>query len=134
MLDEVDAGTPDGFVGACAEALVDAIGEVGRETARKAAGADALEAIEAGDADAVDLRDAAAILALRDGRDADAIVAEARDDLLLGMTSAVLDVEALTASLETDLDPKEVQAKVEGRLPLSLSEYARLRFAIESAT
>jgi hypothetical protein len=89
-----------------------------------------IDAVAAGDVEFVGrmhLTEVAPILALTDGRDADAIVADARDELLLAMSTAVTDVERLAASLETPLDPKEIQAKLEGRYPMRLREYATLR-------
>lgn len=64
--------------------------------------------------------------------DADSIEAEARDILLMGMSIAVLDVEAIAAGLNDELEPKEIQQKVEGRFPMSLDEYAMLHQFIES--
>ncbi|NHN58057.1 MULTISPECIES: DUF5791 family protein [Halorussus] len=94
-----------------------------------------LEAIAAEDADAADditLEDAAAVVALSDeSPDADAIVAEVRDNLLLGMTTAVLDVDTIAAEMD-DMDAKQVHQKVEGRAPMTLAEYATLHHFIAS--
>lgn len=79
----------------------------------------------------VTLAEGAAVLALADDRDADAIVAASRDALLMGMTSAVLDVDALAAAVDGDLDPREIQQKIEGRFPVTLAEYARLHHTIQ---
>ena len=71
--------------------------------------------------------EAAAILAAAEDRPtADAIAAEARDILLMGMTTAVMDVDSVASELGGDLEPKEIQQKVEGRQPISLREYALL--------
>lgn len=86
-----------------------------------------------GDAEGVTLEEAAAIAALADDAPAkEDVVAEARDSLLLGMTTAVLDVDAIAADLDADLDAKQVQQKIEGRAPMTLDEYARLRHFIAS--
>jgi hypothetical protein len=75
----------------------------------------------------VTLTDAAAVLATDpDHPDAGAIEAEARDILLMGMTTAVMDVESLASGIDSELDPKEIQQKIEGRYPVTLAEYARL--------
>jgi hypothetical protein len=75
----------------------------------------------------LELTDAAAIIALEEGRpSADAVAAEARDILLMGMTTAVLDVETLASGIDGQLEPKEIQQKVEGRFPMTLREYALL--------
>lgn len=92
-----------------------------------------IEATRAGDAanPPLTVSEAARILALNDGApSAEALVAEVRDLLLLGMSSAVLDVDALAAELEGDLDPTTVQQKIEGRQPMTLEEYAAIRHVI----
>jgi hypothetical protein len=79
------------------------------------------------------LRTATELLALEEGQPAaDAIAAEARDLLLMGMSIAVLDVDAVASGLGGDLEPKEIQAKVEGRQSMTLGEYARLHQFIEA--
>jgi len=117
-------------------ALAEVVEAVGTDEVVEGTGVDAatVEAVESGDAADLDLRDAAAILALRDGSaHADAILAEVRDHLLLSMSSAMLDVERIAADVEGDLDPKEVQGKVEGRHPMTLAEYARIHHYVAVA-
>jgi hypothetical protein len=63
--------------------------------------------------------------------DGETVAAEARDLLLLGMTTAVVDVDAVAAGLDIDIDPKEVQQKVEGRHPMTLAEYAHVHAFLE---
>jgi hypothetical protein len=88
-------------------------------------------ALEAGDSPSLSLEDAAEIQALEeDEPDADTIVTMACEHLLLGMSSAVLDVEALASRLEIDLEPKEVQQKIERRAPMSFEEYVSLQHTI----
>lgn len=114
------------------QVVVEEVG-AGTAAAETALDPDTIDAVASGNVEAVSrihIAEVAAILALLDGRDADAILAAGRDELLLAMTSAVTDVEELAAGLEMDLDPKEVQAKLEGRFPMTLSEYARLRAAL----
>ena len=65
---------------------------------------------------------------------ADTILAEVRNHLLLEMSSAMLDVDAVAGGIDADLDPREVQAKIEGRHPMTLAEYARLHHFIASRT
>ncbi|ACV49156.1 MULTISPECIES: DUF5791 family protein [Halomicrobium] len=75
----------------------------------------------------IELTEAAAILALDEDRPhADTIAADARDILLMGMTTAVLDVETLASGIDGQLEPKEIQQKVEGRFPMTVAEYALL--------
>ena len=66
-----------------------------------------------------------------DSPSAELIEAEIRDDLLLGMSSAILDVEALAARVDLELSPREIQQKVEGRSPMTLHEYAAMKLVIE---
>ncbi len=94
-----------------------------------------LDALCDGESPDLSLSDAAAILALDESRpDAATIEAEARDILLMGMTTAVLDVEALASEIDGELEPKPIQQKIEGRLPMSLDEYALIHSAIEART
>lgn len=94
-----------------------------------------LEALVAGESPDITLEAAASILATdEDMPDAEAIAAEARDILLMGMSIAVLDVEALASHVDDELEPKEIQQKVEGRFPMRLDEYALLHSHIEAAT
>jgi hypothetical protein len=80
----------------------------------------------------IELTDAAAIIALdEDAPPADAVEAEARDILLMGMTTAVLDVETLSSGVDGRLEPKEIQQKIEGRFPMTVAEYALLHQYIE---
>ncbi len=79
------------------------------------------------------LTDVASMLAVSpEFPDAETIAAEARDILLIGMTTAVMDVDAIAAQLDGDLDPKTIQQKVEGRHPITLEEYARLHQLLEA--
>ena len=94
---------------------------------------EALAAEETGVADELTLEDAAAVSALADDAPpADAIVAEIRDTLLMGMTTAVLDVDTIAAEIDADMDGKQVHQKVEGRSPMTLAEYATLHHFIAS--
>jgi len=108
---------------------VDSVAEetdVDRETISRLADEDA------GVADELTLEEAAAVAALADDAPpADAIVAEVQDTLLIGMTTAVLDVDTLAAEID-DLDGKQVHQKVEGRAPMTLDEYATLHHSIAS--
>jgi hypothetical protein len=50
----------------------------------------------------------------------------------MGMSQAVLDVEALASGIDDAMDPKELQQKVEGRYPMTLEEYALVHAYIEN--
>lgn len=97
--------------------------------------AETLTALVDGESPSVTLEEAAAVLATDPDRpDADFLVADARDMLLIGMSSAVLDVEAIRSGLGGEMEAKEIQQKIEGRYPMTLGEYARLHQFIEART
>ena len=122
--------------------LLSAYGRVLQETLEASAAeeraeidADAIRGVREEDPGALSLTDAASILALDPDRpDGETIAAEARDVLLMGMTTAVLDVETLASAVDDELDPKEIQQKIEGRFPMTLSEYALLHHTIAART
>ncbi|WP_128477987.1 DUF5791 family protein [Halorussus pelagicus] len=127
--DEVRANYVTDLAAIVAARGVDSVAEetgVDRETIAMLADEDA------GVADELTLEDAAAVAALdEDAPPADAIVAEIRDTLLMGMTTAVLDVDTIAAEID-ELDGKQVHQKVEGRAPMTLDEYATLHHFIAS--
>jgi hypothetical protein len=87
---------------------------------------------ENGETADIELIDAGTILAAREEMpDAESIAAEARDVLLMGMTTAVLDVDTLESEVNGQIEAREIQQKIEGRFPITLSEYALLQQAIE---
>lgn len=117
------------------ELLTDAIGSVGIGTAAEETGVKTatLRAVVDGETPDLSLEEATTILALEDDRpDGDTLLAEARDILMMGMSAAVLDVEALASGIGDALDPKELQQKIEGRYPMTLDEYALLHAYIEN--
>jgi len=113
-------------------AVVEAAG-VDAVVERLAVDRETVAAVADGEQPELTLEAAAAILAVdEDLPDADAIVAEARDILLMGMTTAVVDVDAVSAGVDGAMEPKEIQQKVEGRYPITLGEYAQIHRFIES--
>jgi hypothetical protein len=85
-----------------------------------------------GDVAALSLADAAAVLAAANpDRDADAMVAEVRDHLLMGMATAVLDVDAIAARIDADLTGQEVQQALEGRTAMTLGQLAEILAVVE---
>ncbi|MBX0321849.1 hypothetical protein EGH21_02270 [Halomicroarcula sp. F13] len=132
-----DAGTqsPEALLAAYESVLAETVETVGTDAVVEATGLDreTVEAAAAGDAADLTLSDAAAVLATDPERpDADAIRAEAQDILLMGMTTAVMDVETLASGIDDEMEPKEIQQKIEGRYPVTLAEYAVLHSYIES--
>lgn len=117
------------------EALAAVIAEFGVDTVVGGTGLDrnTVAAIDAGEEPELTLEEAAEILALEDGApSAEDIAWEARDHLLMGMTTAVVDVDTIARETETELDGKEVQQAIEGRLPTTLGEYARIQVYIDA--
>lgn len=115
-------------------AIVERVG-IDAAAARTDVDRETLEGLAAGEAPELTLEEAAHIQALEEGApDAETIVTMACEHLLLGMSSAVLDVDALESELEIDLEAKEIQQKIERRAPMTLSEFAHLEYAIVDGT
>lgn len=94
-----------------------------------------LEAIGTDEPPSLSLEEAAQIQSQgTDEPDPETIETMACEHLLLGMSTAVLDVDAVESDLEIDLDPKEIQQKVERRAPMSFAEYVHLQHVIVSNT
>ena len=126
--------TPAELHEAYLERLGETIATVGAETVAKRSGVDdeVVLAIAGGETPELTLEAAAAILAAGpEMPPGESIAAEARDILLMGMTTAVVDVDALAAGVDVDLDPRELQQKVEGRHPVTLTEYAHVHAFLE---
>jgi hypothetical protein len=93
--------------------------------------AEVVAAAAAGDSGRLTLEQAAALLAVDpDAPDADAIVAETRDHLLLGMTTGVVDVDTLADDVDADLTGQELQQVIEGRAPMTLDQFVAIQRAI----
>jgi hypothetical protein len=104
----------------------------GSDTIREETGVGGVGALTNGESPPLTLDEAATVLALDpEEPDADAIAMEARDHLLMGMTTAVLDVEAVESGIDGALDAREIQQKIEGRLAMELDELALLHGYIE---
>ncbi|WP_121742447.1 DUF5791 family protein [Natronorubrum halophilum] len=77
------------------------------------------------------LVEAAQIQALEDGEpDPDEMVTIACEHLLLGMSTAVLDVDAIESEVALEMDAKEIQQKIERRAPMSLEEFVHVQYVI----
>lgn len=106
---------------------------VDRPAERTGIDADRIDALLAGGSPDLSLEEAAEIQAMDDDSpDPETIVELACDHLLLGMTSAVLDVDTLASELELDLGGKEVQQRIERRAPMSFEEFVHVQHAIAS--
>lgn len=126
------ATSPRELLGRYADRVAEAAADIPPEavTDHDSLDGSALESAAAGRATDLTLEAAVSILALARGEAPAAGIAAVRDHLLLSMSGAVMDVESLAAAVEADLEPGEVQAMVEGRLPMTLDQYARLHHAI----
>jgi len=132
-----DAGerSTEELLAAYGSVLAETVASVGADAVAESAGIDreTIAAVADGEVTELSLADAMAVLATDPDRpDADALQAEAQDILLMGMTTAVMDVEALASGIDSQLEPKEIQQKIEGRYPMTLEEYALLHSYIES--
>lgn len=113
--------------------LADTIDRVGLETVAERSGLpqETLAAVGEGDAEDLSLSAAAAIFAADEDRpDAETVAAEARDILLLGMTTAVLDVDTLASTMDGAMEAKDLHQKVEGRQPMTIAEYAQIHHTL----
>lgn len=128
-LDGSEAESPEDLREQYEAELAEVVESVGVETAAEETGieTDRLEALVAGESPELTVEEACDILALsEDEPDAEIVRAEVEDRLLLGMTTAVLDVDTIAANLDSDLSGKEVHQRVEGRAPMTLAEYAEI--------
>ncbi|MFB6220423.1 MAG: DUF5791 family protein [Halolamina sp.] len=110
------------------------VAELGVDTVVGGTGLDraTVAAIDAGETPELTVEEAAEILALKDGAPSPEDIAwEARDHLLMGMTTAVVDVDTVAIETETDLDAKEIQQAIEGRLPTTLAQFAAIQAFID---
>lgn len=122
--------TPEELYHRYVSELAAVVDDHGVETVRGRSDLDeaTVESIKDGEPPELTLSEAAEVLAVRpDAPSADAIAAASRDSLLMGMTNAVVDVEALSAGIGRELEPGEIQSKVEGRYPVTLAEFALLQ-------
>lgn len=110
---------------------IDAVG-VGTVADESGVDRETVDALAAGESPELTLEEAAAILAVSpETPDADAIEAEALDELMIGMSIAVLDVDTLESEIDGRIEAKELQQKMEGRFPITLEEYALVHRTIE---
>ncbi len=130
-----DEGSPESLLAAYYEELASVVDDLGVDTVVGATGLDreTVEAIEAGEQPELTLEEAAELLAQAEGApDADAIAWESRDHVLMGMTTAVVDVDTIAREIDTELDGKEIQQAVEGRLPTTLEQFAAVQAYVDA--
>jgi hypothetical protein len=127
--------TPEAVRADYEETLAGVVEREGASAVADASGVseETLAALAAGESPELTVEEAAGILAASDDYPpAEDLLLEVQDHVMLQMSSAVMDVEALASGLDDDLDPKEIQQKIEGRSPMTLAEYARIVRHIEA--
>lgn len=130
-IDAAAAGGPDDLLETYGDVLAETVERLGRDAVGSSSdcSAEAVDSAAAGAVADLSLETAASILGADPDRpDAETLAADARDILLLGMTTAVVDVDVLASELNGDLDAKELQQKIEGRHPMTLEEYATVHY------
>ena len=135
VADDPGEHTPEELYERYEAELVDAVESRGVEAVAADAEVDeaTLRALLDGEAPELTLEEAASVLGALEGTpDAEAIAYESRDALLMGMTTAVLDVEAVESGIGGELEAREIQSKIEGRFPMTLREFALLHQFIDS--
>ncbi len=113
--------------------LAEVVTSVGVDTVAAESGLDrtTVAALADGESPELTLEQAAAVLACsREVRDAETVIAETRDDLLLGMTTGVLDVDTIAGEIDLDLTGQEVQQALEGRTSMTLEHLAAIHKVI----
>lgn len=127
--DEPGALSTDELLATYAAELQAVVDDLGADTvvAESDLDRETVETVAAGDVADLTLEEAAAVLAVSpDYPDQRGIVLEVRDHLLMGMTTAVLDVDTIAANVDVDLTGQEVQQAIEGRTPMTLAEFAAI--------
>jgi len=114
-------------------ALADAIDAAGRDrvVAETSLDEETVDATAAGNVGDLTLEEGVSVLAAANDREPDPMVAELRDHLLMGMATAVLDVDTIAASIDADLTGQEVQQVLEGRAAMTLEQLAQVMAVIE---
>jgi tartrate dehydratase beta subunit/fumarate hydratase class I family protein len=113
--------------------VVERVG-VERVVAETGLSRETVETISTGGSVELAVTEAAAVLGLSDEvPDAEVVVLELRDHLLMGMTTGVLDVDTIAAEIDVDLTGQEVQQALEGRTEMSLDELAAIHRFIAAA-
>jgi tartrate dehydratase beta subunit/fumarate hydratase class I family protein len=108
------------------QSVVESVG-VDHVVAETDLSADTVEAVSAGESVDLTVTEAAAVLGLSENvPDAEVVVLELRDHLLMGMTTGVLDVDTIAAEIDVDLTGQEVQQALEGRTEMTLDELAAI--------
>lgn len=133
VLPDVETPTAAELESAYASELAAVVRDHGHETVAADSGVDpeTLAAFTDGEVGDATLSDAAAVFAV-DGTDPDAVTAEVRDGLMMGLSTAILDVDTVALEIDTELDAREVRQALEGEIRLRLDELAAVQSLIRS--
>lgn len=132
-ISDVDETSPAQLRREYEQRLLDAIDEIGFDTVAERTEIDenTLSALQERASPEITVEQAAAILGQTDAwPDAETLLLELRDSVMLQMSSAVMDVDTLSVALDANLGPTELQQRIEGRHPMTLAEYAEVAYAI----
>lgn len=134
--DEESAFEASTLLAAFEALLSDAVADAGmdRVVAETELDADDVRAIRDGTVADLTLEESAEVLATSCEPDVDAILFELRDHLLMGMATAVLDVDTIAGAIDADLTGQEIQQAVEGRAEMTLAQLAEIMAVIENRT
>lgn len=133
-VDEPGTRTPAELRSAYDRELREAVESVGADAAAAESGVEEprIDALVGGGSPDLTLEEAASVLALKaEVRDAETVVLEVRDHLLMAMTTAVVDVDTIAAEIDTDLTGQEVQQALEGRIPMQLDQLAAIQSFVD---
>lgn len=135
-IDDLDATSPAELRAEYERHLASIVSEQGVSSVAESTSLDesTLNDLVDGESPPLSLEEAASILACTDSwPDAETVMLELRDTLMLRMSSAVMDVDALSVAIEADLDATAIQQRIEGRHRMTLGEYAQVVHAIAAA-
>lgn len=131
---DVEATDPVALHGRYLAALGSIVDDVGAMEVAEKTGIDVgrLEMLPDEDP-ALTLRDACAIIGTSGSvSNADTLARDARDHLVVRMSSAILDVDSLASGLEADVEPRDYRRMIEGHTEILLRQYARIYHRVES--
>lgn len=104
---------------------------VDRVESETGVGRDRLEALLEEESPELSLEAAAQIQSIAEGEpDPETVETMACEHLLLGMSTAVLDVDAVESQLAIEMDAKEIQQKIERRAPMDFEEFVQIQYVI----
>ena len=128
LVEDATEADPDAFLDAYLSSLSAVVEQAGRERAVESGVDEAtVDAVLSGERTDLTVTDASRLLALDNSfPDWETVRNETLDHILLGMTTAILDVDTVAANLSLDVTATEIQQRIEGRAEMTLTEYAHI--------